>query len=133
MHLVSVAPQILFQALSDETRLRIVRLLALCREEACLCEITDSLLEPEYKLSKHLKILRQAGILSALKEGRWVYHKIIVGNKPLDLVMESIRKLPDPDKVFNGDLKRFKKRIKLRDSGRCSTEVLTPKKISKSN
>lgn len=121
MHLVSVAPHIIFQALSDETRLRIVRLLAESCEEACLCDLTDSLLEPEYNLSKHLKILRQAGLLSATKEGRWVYHKITEGDKSLDLLLESIRRLRDSEKVFDLDLKRFKRIIQLRTQKRCTT------------
>jgi ArsR family transcriptional regulator, arsenate/arsenite/antimonite-responsive transcriptional repressor len=131
MRVVSIVPHELFQALSDLTRLRIVRLLADTNEEACLCEIADSLQEPEYKLSRHLKILRQAGILSAVKEGRWVYHQIVRGESFLNLLFESVRSLPDPEKVFATDQKKFKKRIPLREGGRCRTEQNTAIKKSK--
>ena len=125
MRVVSIVPNELFQALSDQTRLRIVRLLADSNEEACLCEIADSLDEPEYKLSRHLKILRQAGLLSAVKEGRWVYHKVIRGEGFLDLLFDSIRSLPDTEKVFSADQKKFKKLLPFRDNGRCRTEPST--------
>ena len=69
MHVVKIPIEDVFQALSDSTRLRIVRLMAVTNEEACLCELVDSLLEPQYKLSRHLKILRQAGLLDSEKEG----------------------------------------------------------------
>ena len=63
MHSINIKPQEIFQALADPTRIRIVHLLAHTGEEACLCELVDSLMEPQYKLSRHLKILRQAGLL----------------------------------------------------------------------
>jgi len=79
MYVVNLQAEHLFQALADPTRVRIVRLLAVTGEEACLCELVDSLLEPQYKLSRHVKILRQAGLLSVEKEGRWVYHRLVTG------------------------------------------------------
>ena len=128
MRLVSIIPHELFQALSDLTRLRIMRLLADTDEEVCLCEIAESLDEPEYKLSRHLKILRQVGLLSAVKEGRWVYHKVIRGEGFLEFLFDSIRSLPDPEKVFAADLKKFKKRQLQRDNGRCRTGRSTTEK-----
>jgi ArsR family transcriptional regulator len=123
MHVVNVAPESLFQALSDPTRIRIVRLLAESNEEACLCEIADSLDEPQYKLSRHLKVLRQSGLLSAVKEGRWVYHRVVGGTPFLDALVASIRAVPDNDRTFVSDKRKFKRRIPLRDGGRCRTEV----------
>ena len=76
MHVIAINPETLFQALSDNTRLRIIRLLATANQEICLCELADALLEPQYKLSRHLKVLRQAGLLTSQKEGRWVYHRL---------------------------------------------------------
>jgi len=65
MHSITIQPEKIFQSLADETRLRIIRLMVATAEESCLCELVDSLLEPSYKLSRHLKILRQAGLLSS--------------------------------------------------------------------
>ena len=64
MHLITVKPEEVFQALADRTRIRIMRLLVDTGEEICLCELVDSLQELQYKLSRHLKTLRQAGLLT---------------------------------------------------------------------
>lgn len=122
MHLLNIGPETVFQALSDMTRIRIVRLLSITKEEACLCELTDSLGVPDYKLSRHVKVLKQAGFLSAEKEGRWVYHRLIEDSGPYNLVYKIIRDLPDLNNLFKSDLTRFQKRKKIRISGRCKTE-----------
>jgi ArsR family transcriptional regulator len=114
-----------FRALGDPTRLRIVRLLAATHEEACLCEFVDSLLEPQYKLSRHLKILRQAGLLCAEKEGRWVYHRLASGTEQLETLYEWIAAIPDPDGDYAADRKCFEKRLAHREAGRCRVGVLT--------
>lgn len=62
MQLINIEAQDIFFALGDLTCLRIMRLLVKTNEEACLCELMDSLSEPQYKLSRHLKILRQLGV-----------------------------------------------------------------------
>jgi len=72
-----------------------MRLLAMTGEETCLCELVDSLLEPQYKLSRHLKIIRQAGLLTAEKEGRWVYHRLVQGIQFLEPLYQMLKALPD--------------------------------------
>jgi ArsR family transcriptional regulator len=112
VHVVKVATQHVFQALADPTRVRIVRLLAITGEEVCLCELVDSLHEPQYKLSRHLKTLKQAGLVSAEKEGRWIYHRLIE-TIHLKRLYDAIKAL-DAGGVFSRDLKRFKQRMRLR-------------------
>ncbi len=126
MHTVQVKPQEIFQALADPTRIRIIRLLAETDEEACLCELVDSLLEPQYKLSRHVKVLRQAGLLSAVKEGRWVYHRLVEGIPYLDRLHEALKALPDVDGCFARDAERFRQRMCLREGGRCRIGIQTP-------
>ena len=125
MQILEVSIENTFQALSDPTRLRVVRLLAVSQEEACLCELVDSLLEPQYKLSRHLKILRQSGILEAQKDGRWVYHRLVSGPDHLLALFDVIEALPDPKRGYRDDLKRFKERLTHREDGRCRVGVLT--------
>ena len=120
MHTVTVKSEDFFQALADPTRVRIVRLLASAGEESCLCELVDSLLEPQYKLSRHVKILRQAGLLSVEKSGRWVYHRLVTDVSYLLLLYEMVRALPDRERVFAQDLKRFRARMCLREVGAAS-------------
>ncbi len=125
MHLVTVEPEEVFQALADPIRLRIVRLMSLTDEESCLCELVDTLHEPQYKLSKHLKILKQAGLLSTQKEGRFIYHRLVKQPAYLESIYEAIRALPDPDRIFKNDLKRFRARMCLREDGRCRVGIQT--------
>jgi ArsR family transcriptional regulator len=63
-----------FHALSDETRVEIVRRLS--RGERCVCELTDALDAAQSRLSFHLKTLKTAGLVSDRKEGRWVYYSL---------------------------------------------------------
>ena len=125
MHLVNIDPAELFQALAEPTRIRIVRLLATTKEEACLCELVDSLLEPQYKLSRHLKILKQSGFLTTQKDGRWVYHRLVKGHTYLTHIYAAIRALPDREGTFVSDLERFQGRMCLRESGRCRVGIQT--------
>lgn len=125
MQLIQVPVEETFRALSDPTRLRVVRLLASTGEEACLCEFVDSLLEPQYKLSRHLKILRQAGLLDAEKDGRWVYHSLVRHPDHLLNLFALIAALPDSNGVFTADHERFEQRLAYRDDGRCRAGVLT--------
>src|SRR5437667_9900041 len=64
----------LFHALSDETRLEIVRLLS--HGERCVCELQQVLDAAQSRLSFHLRTLKDAGVVSDRREGRWVYYAL---------------------------------------------------------
>src|SRR2546426_12502397 len=64
----------LFHALSDETRLEIVRLLS--HGERCVCELQDVLDAAQSRLSFHLKTLKDAGLVTDRREGRWGYYAL---------------------------------------------------------
>jgi ArsR family transcriptional regulator, arsenate/arsenite/antimonite-responsive transcriptional repressor len=64
----------LFHALSDETRLEIIRMLA--NGERCVCELTDALEAAQSRLSFHLKTLKDAGVVTDRRDGRWVYYAL---------------------------------------------------------
>ena len=78
---VTVAPALdhgraaeLFHALSDETRLGI---LALLRDgEQCVCDLQSALQAAQSRLSFHLRVLKDAGLVSDRKEGRWSYYTL---------------------------------------------------------
>jgi ArsR family transcriptional regulator, arsenate/arsenite/antimonite-responsive transcriptional repressor len=63
-----------FHALSDETRLDIVE--QLLRGERCVCELTEDLDAAQSRLSFHLKTLKDAGLVTDRREGRWVYYAV---------------------------------------------------------
>lgn len=64
----------LFHALSDETRLAIVELLA--DGERCVCELQDALDAAQSRLSFHLKVLKDAALVTDRREGRWSYYAL---------------------------------------------------------
>lgn len=64
----------LFRALGDETRLRLLR--RLNGGEQCVCDLTDELEASQSRLSFHLKTLKDAGLVTDRREGRWVYYAI---------------------------------------------------------
>ena len=63
-----------FQAVAEETRFEIVRLLA--GGERCVCELQDELDAAQSRLSFHLKKLKDAGVIRDRKDGRWVYYSL---------------------------------------------------------
>jgi ArsR family transcriptional regulator len=65
----------LFHALSDVTRLSILDMLR--DGERCVCELQDQLDAAQSRLSFHLKVLREAGLVADRKEGRWSYYRIV--------------------------------------------------------
>lgn len=64
----------LFQALSDETRLRVIDMLA--SGEKCVCDLQDALGAAQSRLSFHLKVLREAGLANDRKQGRWNFYSL---------------------------------------------------------
>ena len=65
----------LFHALSDETRLEIIELLR--KGERCVCELTDTLDAAQSRLSFHLRVLKDAGVVRDRKDGRWVHYELV--------------------------------------------------------
>jgi ArsR family transcriptional regulator, arsenate/arsenite/antimonite-responsive transcriptional repressor len=66
-----------FHALSDETRLAIVKRLA--GGERCVCDLQDLLDAAQSRLSYHLKTLKDAGLISDRRDGRWVHYSLVPG------------------------------------------------------
>ncbi|MGW8268125.1 MAG: ArsR/SmtB family transcription factor [Longimicrobiales bacterium] len=64
-----------FQAVAEETRLAIVSLLS--GGERCVCELQAELDAAQSRLSFHLKKLKEAGVISDRRAGRWVYYRLV--------------------------------------------------------
>ena len=65
----------LFHALSDETRLGILDMLR--QGERCVCDLQEDLQAAQSRLSFHLKVLKEAGLVTDRKEGRWSYYALV--------------------------------------------------------
>ena len=68
-------PDSLFSILSDQTRLRALMLIQ-AEGEACVCEITYALDESQPKISRHLALMRESGIVESRREGTWMHYRI---------------------------------------------------------
>jgi ArsR family transcriptional regulator, arsenate/arsenite/antimonite-responsive transcriptional repressor len=69
-----------FQALGDNTRLRLLNLMG--DQEICVCYFVEILGQPQPKISRHLAYLRGAGIVAARREGKWMHYRIVVPSNP---------------------------------------------------
>lgn len=65
----------LFKVL-DSTRLRLVALLAV-HGEICVCKLANALAEPDFKVSRHLRVLRAAGVVHTRRDGTWVHYLLV--------------------------------------------------------
>ncbi len=75
-------------AINDETRVRLLNFIDK-NEEVCVCDIESSFLMIQSRVSRHLKILKEAGFLKVDRRGKWAYYSI---KNPLDIFRESILK-----------------------------------------
>jgi ArsR family transcriptional regulator, arsenate/arsenite/antimonite-responsive transcriptional repressor len=71
----------LFKAMADQTRLRILALLA--GGEVCVCDIHETLRIPQPRASRHLAYLRRTGLVLDRKEGLWVYYRLADPDDPV--------------------------------------------------
>lgn len=78
---------LLFRALADRTRLRLLNLIA--DKEICVCYFVEILRISQPKISRHLAYLRRAGIVTARRQGRWMHYRLVA---PRDAVAFSILK-----------------------------------------
>jgi ArsR family transcriptional regulator, arsenate/arsenite/antimonite-responsive transcriptional repressor len=65
-----------FQALGDNTRLRLLNLMG--DQEICVCYFVEILKQGQPKISRHLAYLRRAGIVEARREGKWMHYRIVM-------------------------------------------------------
>ena len=110
----------LLATLTDPTRLRLLRLVQ--RQELCVCELMDALQIPQYKVSRHLRLLRSAGLVEASRSGRWMHYRISrkvasssFHQELLKLLEVHLRDLPEVKR----DDTRLTRRLALRRAGRC--------------
>jgi ArsR family transcriptional regulator len=104
----------LFAAFADPTRLRLLNLMR--GREVCVCYFVEILEQSQPKISRHLAYLRNAGIVSARRDGKWMHYSIQRPEDPaatsiLDAVLTSLKE----DKRMQADLARL-------DRACCSPE-----------
>ena len=108
----------LLKAAADPTRLRILRLLHEAKQELCGCELVDCLEEAQYNVSKHLRVLRQAGLIASRKDGQWVYYRLARGSAGSGaLLLRLVAGAPDRRSV--PVQRKLARRLHMRTDGKC--------------
>jgi ArsR family transcriptional regulator len=106
---------LLFRALADPTRLRLLNLIA--DREICVCYFVEILRISQPKVSRHLAYLRRAGIVGSRREGKWMHYRLAT---PKDRAAASI---------LRETLKHLKDKPEMRrDVSRLSAACCTPRK-----
>jgi ArsR family transcriptional regulator len=106
------------KAFADPSRVRI--LMALREQELCVCELCDALGATQSTLSTHLQVIRNAGLVSARKEGKWMYYAIAPDAKGLvNTLFQSFSDSLKTDATLRRDEKKLSRRLALRDNGSC--------------
>jgi len=98
-----LAIDLLFRALADATRLRLLNLIA--DREICVCYFVQILGISQPKISRHLAYLRRAGIAAARRQGRWMHYRLIdprdaVASSILKETLKHLRERPDMQRDF---------------------------------
>lgn len=97
-----------FKAIGEEVRLRILVLLN--RGELCVCDIENALQMSQSRISQHLLKLKNAGLISNKKVGKWKHYFLTKeGNKFLESSLFKILNSLKTDKIIKKDLNNLKK------------------------
>ncbi len=104
----------IFKALSDGTRLRIVKLLE--KGELCVCDIVAALDIIQPKASFHLGVLREAGLIKDRKQGKWIHYSLNETDLFKRMLMVSVCEKADGS-LITEDQKRLERFLKTKKPG----------------
>jgi len=112
MHTVSA----MLKAFGHDTRLRILRLVS--SHELAVNELVEVLDMPQPRVSRHLAVLRQAGLVQDRREGNWIYYRLgVEDSHPLAMaVWGAVRSHCGDSDLFAGDLSRLKQVLAKREA-----------------
>lgn len=100
--------ELLFRALADRTRLRLINLMG--EGEICVCFLVETLRTSQPKISRHLAFLRRAGIVESRRDGKWIHYRLV---DPVDEraaeVMKEVRRWLREDAEMQRDQARLSK------------------------
>jgi ArsR family transcriptional regulator, arsenate/arsenite/antimonite-responsive transcriptional repressor len=101
------ALDLLFRALADPTRLRLLNLIA--DREICVCYFVEILRISQPKISRHLAYLRRAGIVAPRREGKWMHYRLMMpkDQAAAGILTETLKHLKQAPEMRN-DILRLK-------------------------
>src|SRR5829696_5965826 len=98
----------LFRALGDETRLRIVALLS--HGELCVCHFEKALDVSQPNVSRHLGILRAAGVVDSRRDGTWVYYKLAEQeHEAVEMMLHTLARSFGAERTMRADHAKLRK------------------------
>ena len=107
------------KALGDENRVR--ALVALSRQELCVCQIIELLDLAPSTVSKHMAILKQARLVECTKRGRWAYYRLAGDESPPEAreALAWVLKSMSGTSVFQSDEEKLEKILKIDPETLC--------------
>jgi ArsR family transcriptional regulator, arsenate/arsenite/antimonite-responsive transcriptional repressor len=100
------ALELLFRALADRTRLRLLNLMD--GDEVCVCYLVEALNLTQPKISRHLAYLRRAGIVTARRDGKWMHYRLAIPPNPrAAAIFAAVRSQMAEDTLLRSDRSRL--------------------------
>jgi ArsR family transcriptional regulator len=100
--------ELLFKALADRTRLRLINLMG--NTEVCVCFFVEVLKTNQPKISRHLAYLKRAGVVSARRDGKWIHYRIVEPPEPhAAKIFREVRECLANDPAMQSDRARLHK------------------------
>lgn len=124
---VLLAETRVFKALSDQNRIRLLCIL-MHGHRLCVCELSDALELPQYKVSRGLAQLKRAGLVTDQRQGTWIYYGLNTSDARLSALLESLRTYFSAQNAggtqelascLTQDKMRLSQRLQLRSEGCC--------------
>jgi len=118
----------IFKALSDDTRLRVIKLLQ--ERELCVCELMQVLAMSQPRISRHMSVLKNAGLVEDRREGKWVYYSLRneAQGKETKIILDAMVVVANGDAVVKADQKKLQKAVRVGElktcCNKCSGQVV---------
>ena len=118
----------IFKALSDDTRLRVIKLLQ--ERELCVCELMQVLAMSQPRISRHMSVLKNAGLVEDRREGKWVYYSLRneAQGKETKIILDAMVVVASGDAVVKADQKKLQKAVRVGElktcCNKCSGQVV---------
>ena len=126
----------LLRAAGEPTRLRILSILS--TGEMTVSEMTQALLQSQPRISRHLKLLADAGLVVRFPEGSWVFYRLNETNENYALVDQLIASMPTDDQILVRDRERLdrvraERAMNTRLEGGCQVPIAGHAVLDKAN
>ena len=116
------------KALSDETRLRMLMLIE--EQELCVCEVMQILDMHQSRVSRHLNILRDAGLAKTRRQGTWMFYHSAAQTAHHSHVADALRNWMKDNEIVKHDLNRLQECLADRGKdGHCPLPNMDDSKI----